>query len=334
MTKLLMVGFSCTDTSDGYAEYLVEKLRITEPGISVRRCALGGMAPPIVPAALKTMLQDEPDVSHVLFEVSTSIYAWLEDTTVEKALDVIRDMIATALDHGVPPVFLMLHREEDRPRQIDFDDLLRQECRDADIQYIDLATNMEQLFGRGWFERQYRDPVHTNEAGGRSQASFALPTVRQFLLRPIDNIKFNRRPRRTLNVASISDLSGVAAAENFKRKDYQRPFVKLEEVGRIDIEFEKPLEVLGVTFAIGPWSGNFTMHVASDSGIQTVHAQAYDERAYYSRLGFRALNGYDGATVGRISFTFRDRALDMQQIKGERDPFPCHIRLIDLLYFE
>lgn len=62
--KLLLIGFSCTDTDDGYAAFLKEELAATHPNMEVERCALGGLAPPVIPATLKQILIPEACFTH------------------------------------------------------------------------------------------------------------------------------------------------------------------------------------------------------------------------------------------------------------------------------
>lgn len=336
MTKLLILGFSCTDTEDGYAAYLVQKLKVTNPDLGVLRCALGGLAPPVVPGVFKTLITEDPAVTHVLYEISTSIYAWLEGASADQARDIIRDLICTAMDKGVAPAFLILHRGEQRPLRVDLTAIIEEEAQAADLTCLNLADHMEQIFGRGWQTRLYRDDVHTNEAGGRSQAGLCLPVIRHFLRRALPDMTRKPRPSCRYTAQSILDFCESGRATGvFARKDYRRTYVDLAETDTLRIDLGDTRRVLGLSFVMGPMAGNFAATLVQPDGKERTHViSAIDERSYYQRIGFRSFNSYAGQSATALILQFHDRAEDLRLLKGARDPFPTRLRLADIFFID
>jgi len=332
--KLLILGFSCTDTDDGYASYLGAKLRLVRPDLHVVRCALGGLAPPVVPGILKQILTKTPGFTHVLLEINTSIYSWLPSSTVVQAKDIIRDIIATAIDSGAQPFFLFLNRKNENEKKIDFDKLLRDECIACDLHYLDLSKNIEHIFGRGWFERHYRDDVHTNEAGGRSQAGVVLPSITAFLDRQNAVTTVRNRPRLTSHATSICELLGKEASGYFARKDHHQPYLTIGIQDKLEINFPNTTLVQGLSFVMGPWSGNFKVDLRYGKTSESRIVSAFDERSYYPRLGYRALKGNEPIAVDALSLSFSDKAEEVKLIKGERAQLPPEIRIVDLFIAE
>lgn len=331
--SILLLGFSCTDTEDGYAAFLEQKLKEVDPSILISRCGLGGLAPPIIPAVLRTQIESGGRYTHVLLEISTSIYQWLETTTPGQARDVIRDIIYTALSLGIRPCFLMLHRVEATTPFVNLNEIIREESIRSRTDYIDLSRNMDQIFGRGWFDRHYRDAVHTNEAGGRAHASYALPQ----LLNILDHDKYDKMtfalPTEGRRAASVAELTGLDAAGTFRRKSYERPYVILKEKEQITVKFPEPRRAMAVTFIMGPWSGSFYMELSGEI-VKKLNVNAFDERSYYPRLGLRTINGYAGSDVKEMTFSFSSRCEEVALIKGKRNPYPAEIRLVDIIILD
>lgn len=118
--KLLLLGFSCTDTSDGYASFLIEKLRAAQPNLEIVRCALGGLAPPVIAATLRNIISADQEITHVIFEISTSIYPWLPTSNITQAKKIVKDALSAAIESDVQPFILILHRQEAEKQLVDF----------------------------------------------------------------------------------------------------------------------------------------------------------------------------------------------------------------------
>lgn len=331
---LAVFGFSCTDTADGYAEFLIKKLKNIRADMRIDRYAFGGLAPPIVPALLRKIIKSKRDITHVLLEISTSIYQWLDGATEAAAREIVSEVISVCVEEGVHPIFLLLYRNERKVITCDINEIIKVECLKKDVMFIDLASDMNETFGMGWLERHYRDDVHTNETGGRSQASMILPIIKYFLEKPTPSFSTKRKYNKNSYLLPVHELKGIRQDGNFTRKDYEAGYARIESGEAAVIELDCPKLIIGFSFVYGPWSGDIRYTAETDRGEVTGLATAFDERSYYERLGFKSFDSYRPINASKITFTYSNPNSDVRLLKGTTQLTDKHIRIVDLFLEE
>lgn len=328
--KILFLGFSCTELGDGYTKYLGPELTSRVEGLSTLRCGLGGLTPPMVPSTLKSIHKNEPDISHVLFEISTSLYAWNSDTTTEEATDIVVDLIYYCKLHKIKPFFLILYRKSLKSPVIDLNGVIKSCCKAQNVDYLDLSDEFFARYDADFVESLFRDVVHTNMRGARLFTDLSAPYIVKWLLETCKDTETSMVPKYERVALPICELIDRNPSGFFKRRDYVRPYLEISETELCHIKFAHPTNISALTFVLGPSSANFKI-CFSENGENWVQVRGFDKRCYYERLGSRPINFYTGRTVSNILIRFNDRGENISLLKGERAAFPAKIKLVDII---
>lgn len=104
----------------------------------------------------------------------------------------------------------------------------------------------------------------------------------------------------------------------------------MSETEVVELNFINPMLVHGLSFIMGPWSGNFRLTQSYNGQKESKLVSAIDERSYYPRLGYRALRGNEPVKLTSVQMQFSDRADDIKLIKCDKVNNPCDIKLVDL----
>lgn len=329
--KLLILGFSCTELGTGYTKPLMPALKAECPGLTIFRCGLGGLSPPVIPSFLAHLHANTGPFTHVVLEISTSVYQWLERVTPQTMTDVVRDIFQSCRELGIAPFVLMLYRRDHKVPRVRFNDILRRECTFANVPYLDLAENFLKVYGADFANSILSDVVHTTPTGGRLQADLSQWRLLHWLSCAI-TIPSVDRPIRFRRVSLPVDalVGDDLPRTSFKRRDFTCSCVVVKEGQSLSLQFDEPRRIMGVSFVHGPSSGFFQITPDGDHQSATI-VPAFDKRCYYSRVGFRAFNAYIGRWVRSLRFDIVDGHQEVSLLKGVRDDGPADIRLIDVV---
>jgi len=329
--RLLLLGFSCTELGDGYTKTLIPSLQAELPGIEIFRCGLGGLTPPTIPFFLKRLHETKGPFTHVVLEISTSSYQWLQGVNAITTRDVLLDTIQLCNDINALPIFLMLYRKAHKKPTIVLNDIIREVSDQTQTPRIDLAEAFSDKYGHEFSQSLLRDVVHTNATGGALQADLALWQLINWMNtqndRPIVSTqpKLRRTPRSIDSLAADQIPRGV-----FSRRDLQQTYVDLPEGDSLTIDLGEPRLVMGVSYAMGPATGYFQMIIDADND-KPITVPGFDQRCYYPRMSFRPFNAYKGRKLQSITFQVIPGHESVKLLKGERDAGPVKAQLVDLV---
>ena len=224
----------------------------------------------------------------------------------------------------------MLFRKKHKPQTVNFNAIIVDICRECNIQYIDLAEKFEADYGTAFANSILRDNVHTNVTGGILQSDLILWRLIHWMqtstldVTPLIQPEFRRVPIRFLDIASEEYPSG-----KFSRRDYERDYLEISQDKTLEIIFKNPKKIMGFSFEIGPQSGFFEFTI--DGGQTSQLVKAYDERSYYTRLGFKSFNTYKGRKVIKLKFRHVGGHENVTLLRGQRNENHPKIRLLDVV---
>ena len=326
MRKVLIIGFSCTELSDGYAAALSEMLTERFIGIQIFRCGLGGLNPHVIPSAIEKLNQTHGPFTHVILEVSTSIYAWNTRDSFDLAADLAVDIAYKASISGARTAILLLYRHEKQPALVPWNDILRDLAVREGYPIVDLAEGFIKDRGIDYALSLLRDVTHTTKEGSRIQAELILNALAGWLTDTSPG-KVSRNSIVNRSSVSFADLTG-AASQLFRRLDATFPYIELAAGESIRIDFPKPVLTNGITFVYGPWGGRVSMSVDDE---EPIYFDCIDDRSYYERLGLRYFNPRDGRNVTRIELKQENFRPAVSLLRGEVDSEPPKARLVSIL---
>ncbi len=326
--RILLLGFSCTEVGNGYTKELVPGLKREFPEAEIFRCGLGGLSPPIVSAFLKNLHETKGPFTHVVLEISTSLYAWQKEADPQSCRDTLLDLLLLCNEIDAIPLFLMLHRKSLKPTTVDLNGIIRDVCTETQTEYIDLAEGLAQKYGSDFANSMLRDEVHTNDMGGMLQSDLALWRIIHWVnFTSKSNVAINPRLRR-VPISFLDLMPETVSSGLFTRRDYEQNYFEYSSEKPLEIHFDKPKSILGFSFLMGPHGGYLKFGI---DGPPDKTIRAYDERCYYTRVGFKFVNGFSGRLVSSLQFQSDSGHEQIELLKGQRDDGPARHRFLDII---
>jgi hypothetical protein len=320
--SVLVFGFSVTASKIGYGPQFKNLLESGCPGTSVDVCGVGGVDIEFAAIAVDQIFRHKKyDI--VLLEVLTG-QGRATRKSVGHYMEAYRSLISKVASAGALPVVLELYREEI--------DLKRDNIRYAvfglnaslGIRSISLFEFMQNLRNLG--HPVLKDGVHTTEYGGlryaeRLQDIFTQEVIPNFA--PLPPISIPDR------FASLAIARSFPPRERYKfsRSGYQIHCVTVQEGSFIDINLPSARQICGVTYLMGPDSGELSVGTPESPRLRIVHA--VDQHSYYERIHFSMFDVFRTKVV-RISQLGPRR--DVRLVKGVFAQGPTKAKIAHLVF--
>lgn len=329
--RVLLLGFSCTELGDGYTKTLMPSLQQALPGVEIFRCGLGGLTPPTIPFFLQRLQETKGPFTHVVLEISTSSYQWLAGVEASSTRDVLLDTLQLCRDSQVQPIFLMLYRKAHKKPTILLNDIIRSVSSETNTPCIDLAEGFSDKYGHEFAQSLLRDVVHTNATGGALQADLALWRLVYWLRMPPEPPLLPVKPRfRRIPISADTLAPARFTRGTFSRRDLQQTYVEVPEGEVLTLDLGQPRQVMGVSYAMGPTTGYFSMSIDGGAADPIV-VPGFDQRCYYPRMGFRQFNTYKGRKIQSLTLQVVPGHEDIVLLKGERPPGAACLQIVDIV---
>ena len=310
--KLLVLGFSLTAVQDGYTQPFRERLARSNPELAVDFCGLGGLNPTFVPIALANILGKDT-YTHVLLEISTSIYGRITTDTDEDIEDLVFDILTLIADHGASVAFAKFFRMGHDYKSQKFDTILDRIAQTYAIPLVNLADGLVDERGIDFAVSTLRDDVHTNASGSEFQADALMAELGVWFA--------SGRPVSVPRPTYLRQIFLPQQDDEFAKQNYAFACLKIAEGERLSVEMSETL-ITGMAYIMGPDSGDFRVGL---NGTHDYALTAFDERCYYERIGMRRL-GPRFATSLTV-----DQKADLPTVpllKGEAYLGPRNLRLL------
>jgi hypothetical protein len=283
--RVLMLGFSVTEDSSGYAVVAKRTLAASHPDVDVYICGIGGISPFPLPALFAHLNRQHGPFTHVFLEIATSIHGKRNIESVERdGLSVLFDLFKQIQANGAQIALINLYRDDfDYPYHY-FDMLLEALSHRYRIPLLDLANGLLADEGKQFITSLLRDSVHTTASGSEFQGKAVSAFISEVLGSDVKNRK-TPHPRTETQSLSIPALFPGRPQSNFRRAGLELAAMKVDEGEEIVIPIPEGFSFCGFSFVSGPLAGNFG--VRFDGAGKELLVPAYDDRCYYERFNYR-----------------------------------------------
>ena len=296
MKKILLVGFSVTADSNGYAELTKKMLQLADPSLKVDILGVGGVNPLPLTALFDLIFIEEMGYTDVVLEIATSIYGLKISSVEDEVIDVLYGILHRLQNAGVRVSFVNFFRDNFDYNYHIFDMIIESICARFDVKLLDLGRKLWVSKGRNFCRTLLRDDVHTSETGANYQALSVASFILDFIAdRKYRNFSFPppRMVRKAVNCSKFSDSISL-----FSRSGLKCEVANIYELESINIELPIGRMLFGVSYLSGPRSGEIKLDFHDESSIAV---QCFDEYCFYKRYNFSRFK--PRRSVGQVTIT-------------------------------
>lgn len=326
MKKILIIGFSVTADSKGYAEIAKQLLTQADPTLDVHVLGVGGVNPLPLTALFDLINIESSGYTDVVLEIATSIYGLKISSVEEEILDVLYGILHRLQAAGIRTSFVNLFRDNFDYNYHIFDMVIESICSRHDVRLLDLGRQLLVARGRVFCRSLLRDDVHTNETGsnfqGVSVASFILDFVAD---RKYRNFKFPA-PRKIRRGIEFKNYTTHRTA--FRRSGLSCEVAVLNEFESISIPLPDDVNVFGISFISGPRSGDIEIDFHDGNPHRL---SCFDEYCFYKRYNFARFKTRSSLGSVKVSQLSGISAVSLK--KGDKDSSPRIGELVQLHYY-
>ncbi len=296
MKKILLVGFSVTADSSGYADLTRRMLKVADPNLSVEILGIGGVNPLPLTAIFDLISIEQIGYTDVVLEIATSIYGSKISSVEDEIIDVLYDILNCLQKAGVRVSFVNFFRNNFNYDYHVFDMVIESICSRYGVKLLDLGRNLLVSKGRIFCQNLLRDDVHTNETGANYQAISVASFILDFVAdRKYRNFTFPspRRIRKAISCSKFSEKTSL-----FSRSGLSCRVAEIYQLNSIKIDLPIGVMIFGVSYLSGPRSGQIEIDFHDES---TIVVQCFDEFCFYKRYNFSRFN--PRRSVGSVTIT-------------------------------
>lgn len=292
--RILIVGFSVTAETKGYAHVAKTLLGAEFPAASLDVRAIGGAAVNVVPY-LREMLRFE-DYDFVLLEIATCL-RFAPDAATYGSF--IQEIISAVVYAGATPLFLNLFRQGVDYASDQLSCAIEMAAAQAGV-LIDSVGPEIAMMAEDEKAKYLRDGIHTTEAGSQlyGQRAFDLMKCAVYRGKADDAQRIARflpPPSRKGTRLIAGYVPSKLCVREFGRSGINLPVVVIPEAMRATIHFSCPVKVCGFLVVTGPWNAWMSIEVP-ESGFKTSR-HVYDDRCYYDHFKYVLFPDQVGVSV-------------------------------------
>ncbi|WP_189371204.1 hypothetical protein [Tateyamaria omphalii] len=308
----MIFGFSNVASGAGFTTPLTEILSDTHPEVEVCRVGLGALQLHIVPAFLRSALEAEGPVTHVLLEIASSAFALHPLASDALTREFLLDTVRAVQEHDAQPLF-MLHYRDMRDRMAhDVVASARSFCQERNLACLDLADALLDEMGKEALHGLLKDEAHTTPDGSQLFAERTHAFLAPFLGEP-EKVVGTFQPQWVRRCVHLREVLPTHELEPLEHFGLHQEYLELSPETHIELRFKDRQRVLGCSFLYH--SGGGHVGIRCDDDASATSFAAIDPFSYVTRIGIHALKHYEGRDVERIEIGPTKPAEDVVLLK-------------------
>jgi hypothetical protein len=306
--KLMIFGFSNVASGAGFTTPLKERLAETHPDLEISIVGLGALQLHVVPAFLRSALDNEGPVTHVLLEIASSAFAFHPLASDALTREFLLDTVRAVQEHDAQPLFLLHYRDMRKRMSHDVVASFRDFCQERQIACLDLSDALLDELGQDALSALLKDEAHTTPDGS---VLFADRT-HAFLAPHLDTsslVSGSFDPqwvRRCLTLRELLPASPIVPLEHF---GLSQSYLELLPDASVKVTFGTTRRILACSFLYH--SGGGHVGFRCDEEAPATSFATIDPFSYVTRIGVHALKNYHGRDVDMIEIGPTQPALDV-----------------------
>lgn len=314
--RILIIGFSNVAVLYGFSIPLIERMSATHPDTEIVRVGLGGLLPQVIPPYIRASKDTLGDFTHVMMEITSSVYSHSRLATNESATELLLDCLHAVKEIGAQPSFMLHYRNREGKELLDFEGLTCDLAAKYEVPVLNLSSALVDEFGLEHANSLLRDKAHTTEEGSELFAerahSFLSGLIENDANPKLDQVPLPQWRRELLQMIGLMDQCTKSMLD---LQNIMLPYAIFDGNSSATIDLGETTRVMALTHVMHSGGGHCDIVL---DGVETLKLTSIDPMSHFTRISATGLDFFRGKECRTIEIKPIHDAAEVTLLRREK----------------